>query len=151
MASRRSPTDVNEAHTTEGAAPRRDRRKIPALGLVAGILLIGAVATLWVRVADPFNPYRPGTAHRIVLVHEQPGCMNRWGVGVALGVRYYHWGRGAAPADWEPGPVEGTLTILHDWGSTGTDAVFEANGQKVNLTGGSNSGVHWDDLSCTVR
>jgi len=142
---------MSEPLATDGAASRRDRRKVPVLGLVAGILLIGAVATLWVRMADPFNPYRPGTVHHVVLVHEQPECMNRWGVSLDSGARHYHWGRGTAPADWEPGPVEGTLTILHAWGSSGPDAVFEADGQKVNLTGGSQAGVHWDDLSCPVR
>ena len=51
---------------------------------------------------------------------------------------------------WDAGPVTGTLTITHNWGSTGTDAIFEANGVKVHLVGGSTAGVHWDDLSCAV-
>jgi hypothetical protein len=127
--------------------PRRRRRVV---GIVAGVLLLVAAATGWVLVADPFNPYRPGTAHAS-LVHEQPWCADRWGVTLLSGVHHYHWGRGSAPAQWDPGPVSGTLTILHDWGSTGTDAIFESDGQQVDLTGGSPGGTHVDDLSCAVK
>jgi hypothetical protein len=127
------------------------RRRIRLVGVVAGTLLLITAAAGWVLMTDPFNPYRPGTKHAATLVHEQPECADRWGVTLVSGAHHYHWGRGSAPTEWDPGPVSGTLTILHDWGSTGADAIFEANGQKVDLTGGSPSGAHFDDLSCTVR
>ena len=46
------------------------RRRRPVLGIIAVVLLVGAGFALWVRMEDPFNPYRPGTTHVAVLVHE---------------------------------------------------------------------------------
>lgn len=142
---------MTEPSGTEVVRRPNRRRRVRVIGIVAGALLVIAAAAGWVLVADPFNPYRRGTTHAATLVHEQPWCANSWGVTLVSGVHHYHWGRGSAPREWDPGPVSGTLTILHDWGSTGTDAIFESNGQEVNLTGGSPSGAHFDDLSCTVK
>jgi len=46
--------------------------------------------------------------------------------------------------------VTGTLHILSSWGENATDAVFEAQGQKVNLTGGRDDHKHFFSLACSV-
>jgi len=127
-------------------APRRPRA--PVIGAVAGCLLVVAVAALWVRAADPFNPYRPGTHHEVTITNRE-GCGNTWSVHLDSGSHHYSY-RGSAPKDWSPDGVAGTLTILHSWGSAGTDAEFEANGVTVNLKGGSDQAPHFWGEGCTV-
>ncbi len=127
---------------------RPNRRRVPLLGLIAGTLLVIAAAALWVHVVDPYNPYRPGTHHEVTLTNHE-GCPNTWSVQLASGSYHYSF-RGGAPRGWNPDGVPGTLTILHNWSSTGTDAEFEANGKTMNLKGGSDHPAHFIDGGCAV-
>ena len=130
-------------------APRR--RRVPVLGALAGCLLVIALVTLWVRVADPFNPYRSGISHTVTLVWAAQ-CAQGWSTQIDDGSRHYSYADGTAPVEWRPGPVTGTLHILSSWGGSGTDAVFEAQGQKVNLRGGreDRQRPHFFSLGCSV-
>jgi len=131
------------------AGGRGRRRRVPVLGLVAMCLLLIAASVLWIRVADPFNPYRAGTSHTATAVWNSP-CRNGWSVRIDDGPRHYFYAEGTAPEDWRPGPVTGTLHILSSWGPSGTDAVFEARGQKVNLLGGRADGKHFFLAGCAI-
>jgi hypothetical protein len=137
------------ASETTARTPRS--RRVPVLGILVGILLIVALAVLWVRVSDPFNPYRPGTTHTATIVNHVPECLDAWFVDLHSGSHHYRW-KGSAPEGWDPQGVTGTLHILHNWGASGTDAIFEADGQKVNLDGGRvDDGKHAWPASCAVR
>lgn len=128
------------------------RRRVPVIGLVAGCLLVVALAALWVRVADPFNPYRPGTTHSATLSNKTgyPPCYDGWTVNLGSGSRQYYFNGGVAPTDWYPGPVTGILHITGNYSRSGTDAIFEARGESVDLTGGRADGKHFSDLGCSV-
>jgi hypothetical protein len=127
------------------------RRRVPMLGIVAGCLLLIASAALWVRVGDPFNPYRSGTSHTVTLIYNAP-CQNGWSTHIDDGSRHYTYAEGTAPMDWRPGPVTGILHILSSWAGDGigTDAVFEAQGQEVSLTGGRDDRKHFFSASCST-
>jgi hypothetical protein len=126
-------------------------RRVPLLGIVAGCLLVIASAALWVRLADPLNPYRSGTSHTVTLVYTAP-CQNGWSTHIDDGPRHYGYAEGTAPVAWRPGPVTGTLHILSSWAGNGSepDAVFEAQGQKVNLTGGRDDHKHFFEAGCSI-
>ena len=127
------------------------RRRLPLLGLVAGVLFVLALAVLWIRVADPFNPYRPGTTHTATIVNSSPlKCPNAWEVDLGSESHRYMW-RGVAPQEWDPQGVTGTLHILHNWSGSGSDAVFEADGQQVNLLGGPDDGNHFFNTNCGIE
>jgi hypothetical protein len=141
----------------QGAVDARAAHRFPVLGVLLAVLLAVAGSLLFVRVADPFNPYRSGTTHTVSLVDSNPDCLDGWSVQIDDGPRHYTYAQGVAPDDWKPGPVTGTLHILSSWGGDGTDAfnatdaVFEARGQNVNLTGGRQDGKHFFLASCAVR
>ena len=110
-------------------------------GIVVGTLLVLALAVLWVRVADPSNPYRPGTTHTATIVNGTPECSNTWSVTLGSGSNRYTW-MGDVPRGWDPQRVSGTLHSLGNWGTSGADAVFDADGQEATLNGGRLDGQH---------
>jgi hypothetical protein len=141
---------VSNEQVVPEAAGSQKRRRLPVLGTVAAVLLAMAGALLFVRIADPFNPYRSGTSHSAKLVLLDSGCANGWGVVINDGPRHYGYTNGVAPTEWQPGPVEGTLRIIKNWGGTGTDATFEARCQVINLQGGRDDHYHFSSPNCSI-
>ena len=119
------------------------------LGISVGVLSIMALAMFWVRVSDPFNPYRPGTTHAATIVNHDPECLDAWVVDLYSGPHHYRW-KGSAPEGWDSQGVTGTLHILHSWGASAAE--FEADDQKVYLDGGRvDDGKHAVPPSCSIR
>jgi hypothetical protein len=133
----------------EEQAVTSERRRVPLVGAISLCLLIIAGALLYMRMADPFNPYRPGTSHEVQLSTDG-FCSNGWSAHLGSGSHEYRYAQGIAPAEWGPGPVPGTLHILSYWSSTGIDAVFESRGQQVSLTGGRIDGKHFFATGCSI-
>jgi len=136
-----SGIEMTEMPRTDHDGPRVPLRRIVVLAIVGGTLLVLALAALWVRVADPFNPYRPGTMHTATIINGTPECPNTWSVTLRSGSNSYNW-MGDAPRGWDPQGVAGTLHILRSWGTNGPDAVFDADGQEASLRGGRLDGKH---------
>jgi len=140
----------------EADEPVDRRRRTPLLGIVAGVLLVVAAGGLWLRLADPFNPYRPGSSHQATIQNSER-CANTWTVKLDSGSRHYWFANGGSrpdnrsvPKEWDPNGVNGTLHILHNWSPSGTDAVFEADGQEIHLSGGSDDQKHFFGEGCAV-
>ena len=133
--------EMTEIPRTEQDGPRVRRRRIAVLGIVAGTVLVLAAAALWVRIADPFHSYRPGTTHTATIVNITPQCSNTWSVTLSSGSNRYTW-MGDVPRGWDPQGESGTLHILGNWGTSGPDAIFDADGHEASLHGGRLDGKH---------
>jgi hypothetical protein len=130
------------------------RKRRPWLGIVCAVALVAIAVGVWWHVEDPFYPYRDGTTHAAQLVNLAPSdCLPAW--GVTMGTHAGWDAQGSVPDSWLPGPVDGTVHIVHQQstypvnGQSTPSAYFEARGRKIPLVGGT--GLHFSLAPCAIR